>query len=77
MDLPTGNLTVSTIDELETIFKNDERFLSLRDGNQSSGGGAAGGTNGGGAAKPMPRTEWDALAPAERSKFAGSGGKVI
>lgn len=72
-----GDLTVSTLADLETEFKNNARYSALLKGNQSSGGGANGGNNGGGAAKEITRSEWDAKSPSEKSKFAGSGGKVV
>lgn len=42
-----GNLTISTIDELKTEFRNDEAFGALVTGTKGSGSGAAG--QGGGA----------------------------
>ena len=72
-----GDLTVSTLDELKTIFKSNERYASLLKGNQSSGGGASGGSNSGGAAKTMTRADFDALDPARQMKFMQSGGKTI
>jgi len=72
----SGNLTVSSMNELEAIFKNNERFASLLKGNQSSGGGASGGSNGGGAAKEKTRSEFNDLNPVEASKFMKDGGKV-
>jgi vacuolar-type H+-ATPase subunit I/STV1 len=72
-----GALTVSTLDELKTIFKNNERYASLLKGNQSSGGGASGGSNSGGAAKTMTREDFNALDPARQMKFMQSGGKTI
>lgn len=66
----SGNLTVSTLEELETGFKNDARFSALLKGNQSSGGGAAGGSNSGGAAKMKTRDEFEALNQKERMAFS-------
>ncbi len=72
-----GALTVSTLDELKTIFKNNERYASLLKGNQSSGGGASGGSNSGGAAKTMTRADFDALDPARQMEFMKSGGRTL
>ena len=71
-----GALTVSTLDELKTIFKNNERYASLLKGNQSSGGGASGGSNSGGAAKTKTRAEFEALSQPARTEFIKGKGKV-
>ena len=72
-----GELTVSSLDELKTQIKNNERFASLLKGNQSSGGGASGGSNSGGAAKSKTRAEFDALNPVQRQTFFKDGGVLI
>ena len=72
----SGNLTVSTIDDLKKEFANSARFSSLLKGNQSSGGGAAGGSNGSGAAPSITRSEFDSLDANARMKFVKSGGKL-
>ena len=69
----SGDLTVSTLDDLKAEFKNDARYSALLKGNQSSGGGAAGGSNSGGAAKVKSRAEFEALDPARRMEFVKSG----
>lgn len=72
-----GELTVSTMDDLKSIFKNNDRYASLLKGNQSNGGGAYGGKNdGGGAAKTLTRAEFEALNAADRMKFSKSGGTI-
>jgi len=71
-----GNLTVSTLAELENEFRGSARFESLIKGNQSSGGGANGGSNDSGAAKTITRAEFDALSQTDRKKYSVSGGKV-
>lgn len=74
----SGALTVSTLDDLKTIFKNDERYASLLKGNQSSGGGAGGGSDkGGSAAKTITRAEFSALNPAAQMEHTKKGGQVI
>lgn len=74
----SGNLTVSTLDDLKREFAGSARFASLLKGNQSSGGGASGGANGGGAtAKTITRAEFDALDPMKRAKHFKDGGKII
>jgi alanyl-tRNA synthetase len=72
----SGDLTVSTLDDLKAEFKNDARYSALLKGNQSSGGGASGGSNSGGAAKVKSRAEFEALDPASRMSFVKSGGKL-
>lgn len=72
----SGNLTVSTFDDLKTEFKNDARYSALLKGNQSSGGGASGGSNSGGATKVRSRAEFEALNPAKRMDFVKSGGII-
>jgi hypothetical protein len=71
-----GELTVSTVDELKTTFKNDPRYTALLKGNQSSGGGATGGSNSGGAAKTLTRAEFEALNPIAAAKFMKEGGQL-
>ena len=71
-----GELTVSTLDELKTIFKNNDRYASLLKGNQSSGGGATGGSNSGSAAKVKTRAEFEALSQTSRVEFVKGGGKI-
>lgn len=73
----SGQLTVSTIDDLKKEIQGDERFISLLKGNQSSGGSANGGNNSGSAAKEITRAEFDALDHPERSEFFKAKGKVI
>jgi len=73
----TGQLTVSSLDDLKKEFANDPRYSALLKGNQSSGGGASGGSNGSGAAKELQRAEFTALDPASKMKFVKDGGKVI
>jgi predicted RNase H-like nuclease (RuvC/YqgF family) len=65
----SGNLTVSSLDDLKAEFKNDAKFASLVRGSQASGGGATGGKNSGGAAKEMTRDEFNKLDPQEQSTF--------
>lgn len=72
----SGNLTVSTFEDLKTEFKNDARYSALLKGNQSSGGGASGGSNSGGATKVRSRAEFEALNPAKRMDFVKSGGII-
>jgi len=72
----SGNLTISSLDDLKAEFKNDPKFASLLKGNQSSGGGATGGNNSGSAAKTKSRAEFTALNPADQMKHFKSGGTV-
>jgi hypothetical protein len=72
----SGNLTISSLDDLKAEFKNDPKFASLLKGHQSSGGGATGGNNSGSAAKTKSRAEFTALNPADQMKHVKSGGTV-
>lgn len=72
-----GQLTVSSLSDLSTEFKNDPKFASLLKGNQSTGGGANGGNTSGGAATIKTRAEFDALNPAEQSAFARTAGNTV
>jgi hypothetical protein len=72
-----GQLTVSSLGDLTSEFKNDPKFASLLKGNQSSGGGANGGNTSGGAATIKTRGEFEALNPIQRSEYARSGGTII
>jgi len=72
----TGQLTVSTLEELTNNIKTVYPFLV--DGSQSTGGGA---TRSQGRAetsiKEISRTEFDAMSQGERSAHFKSGGKII
>lgn len=71
-----GGLTVSSIEDLKTEFKNNADFKSLLKGNQSSGGGASGGANSGGATKTLNRADFAALNAVAAMKFIKDGGTV-
>ena len=71
-----GGLTVSSLEDLKTEFKNDARYSALLKGNQSSGGGATGGDQGGSAAKTMTRADFESLNPIAARKFMQAGGTL-
>ena len=71
----SGDLTVSTLDDLEKEFSADERFKSLLKGIQASGGGAIGGS-GSAVNKELPRADFERLNPFEKSTFAAKGGTI-
>lgn len=73
-----GNLTISTLTDLEKEFSVDPHFASLLKGSQSSGGGAAGGGTGGGSAgaQTVTREQFAALDPAAQMKHVKGGGLV-
>jgi len=73
----SGELTVSSVDELTQEFKNNARFAALLKGNQSGGGGATGGSKGGSAANEISRADFEGMAPAKRMEFIQSGGRTI
>ena len=71
-----GELTVSTLKELETEFQNNKRFASLLKGNQSNGGGANGGKGGGATGKTMSRGDFEALSVVAKAKFVKDKGAL-
>ena len=73
----SGNLTVSSPDDLKKEFASDARYAALLKGNQSSGGGATGGTNGSGASKEITRSALAELDPTQAAKFMKDGGTII
>ncbi len=73
----SGQLTVSSLADLEAEFKGNARYAALLKGNQSSGGGATGGNNSGGAAKTMSFSDFNKLDPGPRMEYIQKGGKVI
>ena len=73
----SGDLTVSSLDDLKNEFKNSNRWSSLLRGNQSSGGGAPGGKSGGATSNEIKRSEFDKMDATSKSTFCLKGGKVI
>jgi hypothetical protein len=72
----SGQLTVSTLEELTSRIKADYPFLV--DGSQATGGGAARSSGGAGSGdKTITRSDFDGMSPFDRAKFMQSGGKVI
>lgn len=61
----SGELTVSSLDDLKAEFKNSERFQALLRGNQASGGGATGGDRGSASKSKKPAD----MSPSEKSAF--------
>lgn len=77
---PQGNLTVSTLADLENEFKLAPRYAALVRGTKASGGGAAG--SGGGATKTwhemsgMERVELRRTNPAEHARLKEAASKA-
>tara|TARA_R100000951_G_scaffold111940_1_gene111599 strand:+ start:421 stop:1095 length:675 start_codon:yes stop_codon:yes gene_type:complete len=72
----SGQLTVSTLDDLTTQIRGNYPFLI--DGIQSQGGGAArshGGADVGN--KEISRSQFDSMSQNQRGKFFREGGKII
>ena len=72
----SGQLTVSTLDDLTATIKTAYPFLV--DGSQANGSGATrsqGRADGG--RKQVSRSDFDSMAQSERAKFVKDGGKVI
>lgn len=65
----SGELTVSSLDDLKAEFRNSERFQSLLRGNQASGSGATGGKGGSASQKTVDRATFDTWTPAQKRKF--------
>lgn len=61
----SGELTVSSLDDLKAEFQNSERFQALLRGNQASGGGATGGDRGSASKSKKPAD----MSPSEKSAF--------
>jgi len=72
-----GQLTVSTVEDLKTEFKNNSRYISLLKGNQSSGSGAPGGKSGSATGKVLTRADFGNLDASKKMEFTKSGGKII
>lgn len=71
----SGQLTVSSLEDLVSSVKTDYPFLV--DGIQASGGGATKAQGGAEArGKEMSRSDWEALPPAKRQQFFKDGGKL-
>jgi len=72
----SGQLTVSTLDDLSATIKQSYPFLV--DGSQAQGGGAArsqGGADVG--AREMSRDDFEQMNPAKKAEFMKSGGKLV
>jgi len=72
----SGQLTVSTLDDLSATIKQSYPFLV--DGSQAQGGGAArsqGGADVG--AREMSRDDFEQLNPQKKAEFMKSGGKLV
>ena len=72
----SGELTVSSLDDLKAEFKSNAKFASLIRGSQASGGGATGGKDSGSAAKEVDRATFDKMSQSERKAFSLDGGKI-
>ena len=70
----SGNLTVSTINELTNSIKAEYPFLI--DGSKSTGGGATGSSSGADDSKIVSRDEFEQMNAHKRMKFVKSGGKI-
>ena len=72
---PSGQLTVSSLEDLVSSIKTDYPFLV--DGIQASGGGAVKAQGGAEArSKEMSRSDFEALSVQQKSDFMRSGGKL-
>lgn len=73
----SGNLTVSSIDDLKREFEASDRFKSLLRGSRSNGGGAVGDGGRASSAKEIKRAEFDKMEPAAKAAYFKDGGKLI
>jgi len=71
-----GNLTVSTLADLEKEVSGSARYASLLRGRQASGGGASGGSGASGTDKTVSRADFDKMGDKDRIAFVKGGGKV-
>ena len=71
----SGQLTVSTLDDLTNSIR--QNFPFLVDGSQANGGGAVRAQGRAEArSKEMSRADFDVMRPVEQSEFMRSGGKL-
>lgn len=73
----SGQLTVSTLDQLKAEFQTSEKFASLVRGTKAQGGGAPGGAASGQVDKIMTRAQFDELNPFKKSEFIKKGGRTV
>lgn len=71
----SGQLTVSSLDDLANAIKTSYPFLV--DGSQASGGGAVKAQGGAEARKELSRAAFDKMDQRQRSEFVKSGGKIF
>ncbi len=71
----SGQLTVSTLDELEGSIRSNYPFLV--DGVQSQGGGAVRSESKAETTSKLSRADFDAMKQGERAEFIKSGGKIF
>lgn len=71
----SGQLTVSTLDDLANSIKTAYPFLI--DGSQATGGSATRSQGSAERAKQISRSEFDAMNSAQRADFFKSGGKLV
>ena len=71
----SGQLTVSSLDDLANAIKTSYPFLV--DGSQASGGGAVKAQGGAEARKEVSRAAFDKMDQRQRSEFVKSGGKIF
>lgn len=75
----TGQLTVSTLEELKNEFQGNEKFKALIRGSKSSGGGAPGSNASSASDKAntvITRQQFDVMSQKDRASFFKEGGKV-
>jgi len=72
----SGNLTVSSLEDLTKEFANNEDFKSLLVGSKASGSGAAKGNIGGAGKTAITRETYNGMGQGERAKFFKDGGTV-
>lgn len=73
----SGNLTVSTIDDLKNEFISSDKFKSLLRGTKSNGGGASGSKSTTNGSKQISRAQFDNMNQQDRMKFSLDNGKVV
>lgn len=73
----TGNLTVSSVDDLKREFESNEKYKALIRGNKSSGGGAAGAGSSAPGAGKIERSKFNEMNHSQKMDFMKDGGIII
>lgn len=73
----SGNLTMSSIDDLKSEIRASEDYKSLIRGSKATGSGALSGVDGRASNETVTREQFEQMNHAQRQKFFNAGGKVV